>query len=60
MKAVLGVSLIQEVADNQALEIEGSSVIVTNDSGLLLADTASSHNQGRIMNDSVNLRSSGA
>lgn len=58
MKAVLSVSLIQEVADFQGREIDGGSVVIVNDTGLLLADTASSHSQKRIMNRAVNLRTS--
>lgn len=58
MKAVLGVSLIQEVADNGALDIPGGSVTVLSSGGLLLAETASKHDKKRIMVDSVNLRKS--
>ncbi len=56
MKAVLGVSLIQEVADSQANTIEGGSITIINDAGLLVAETESDHQRERIMNESVNLR----
>jgi twitching motility protein PilJ len=59
MKAVLGVSLIQEVATTRAAEINGGKVTVASRDGLLLAETASQHARERIMNDQVNLRSSG-
>lgn len=58
MKAVLGVSLIQEVADNGARDIQGGSVSVISSGGLLLAETSSKHAKNRIMVDSVNLRKS--
>ena len=56
MKSVLGVSLIQEVADRRAKEVSGGSVTVVNNVGNLLAETATRHNEDRIMSDSVNLR----
>ncbi|MDH3451754.1 MAG: HAMP domain-containing protein [Gammaproteobacteria bacterium] len=59
MKSVLGVSLIQEVANTGAAEINGGKVTVATREGLLLAETASQHARGRIMNDQVNLRSAG-
>jgi twitching motility protein PilJ len=59
MKAVLGVSLIQEVADNGARDISGGSVTVISSGGLLLAETGTKHDKNRIMVDSVNLRNSG-
>lgn len=49
MKAVLGVSLIQEVADIRAAEISGGEVTVANQAGLLLAETAGGHSSDRIM-----------
>ena len=58
MKAVLGVSLIQEVADNGARDIQGGSVSVISSGGLLLAETSSKHANNRIMVDTVNLRKS--
>ena len=58
MKAVLGVSLIQEVADRGARDINGGVVTVISSGGLLLAETASQHAKNRIMVDSVNLRNS--
>jgi twitching motility protein PilJ len=58
MKAVLGVSLIQEVADHGARDIPGGMVSVLNSGGLLLAETGTKHDQKRIMVDSVNLRNS--
>jgi len=58
MKAVLGVSLLQEVADNGARDIPGGSVTVLSSGGLLLAETSSKHDNKRIMVDSVNLRNS--
>lgn len=58
MKAVLGVSLIQEVADNRASEIASGNVTVANQEGLLLAETASNHNVDRIMSAAGNLSGS--
>lgn len=59
MKAVLGVSLIQEVANQRAEEINAGAVTVMTREGLLLAETASRHDAGRIMNDNVNMRKTG-
>lgn len=58
MKAVLGVSLIQEVADNGARDVPGGTVSVISSGGLLLAETGTGHDTRRIMVDSVNLRNS--
>jgi twitching motility protein PilJ len=58
MKAVLGVSLIQEVADRGARDINGGVVSVISSGGQLLAETASKHAKNRIMVESVNLRNS--
>ena len=58
MKAVLGVSLIQEVADAGVSGIEGGSVTVVNGDGLLLAETASQHARDRIMDENVNYHKS--
>ncbi len=58
MKAVLGVSLIQEVADNGARDIKGGVVTVINNTGQLLAETSSKHDKNRIMVETVNLRNS--
>ena len=58
MKAVLGVSLIQEVADKSARDINGGQVTVISSGGLLLAETGTKHAKNRIMVDSVNLRNS--
>jgi HAMP domain-containing protein len=58
MKAVLGVSLIQEVADKGARDINGGLVTVISSGGLLLAETGTKHAKDRIMIDSVNLRNS--
>jgi len=58
MKAVLGVSLIQEVADNGARDVPGGTVTVIGSSGMLLAETGSKHDKKRIMVESVNLRNS--
>ena len=58
MKAVLGVSLIQEVADRGARDINGGLVSVISSGGLLLAETGTKHAKNRIMVDSVNLRNS--
>jgi len=58
MKAVLGVSLIQEVADNGARDVPGGTVTVIGSSGMLLAETGSKHDKKRIMVESVNLRDS--
>ena len=59
MKSVLGVSLIQEVADRRAKEVSGGSVTVINNQGSLLAETASRHSDDRIMSENVNLRNEG-
>jgi methyl-accepting chemotaxis protein PixJ len=56
MKAVLGVSLIQQVADAGVEGIEGGSITVVNGDGQLLAETSSQHAENRIMNESVNFR----
>ena len=56
MKTVLGVSLIQQVADAGVSGIDGGSVTVINGDGLLLAETASKHAQDRIMDKDVNFR----
>jgi methyl-accepting chemotaxis protein PixJ len=58
MKAVLGVSLIQEVADRGARDINGGTVTVVSSGGLLLAETGSKHAKNRIMVESVNFRNS--
>jgi twitching motility protein PilJ len=58
MKAVLGVSLIQEVADRGARDINGGVVTVISSGGQLLAETGSKHAKDRIMAESVNLRNS--
>jgi twitching motility protein PilJ len=59
MKAVLGVSLIQAVADDSARDIAGGTVTVINSGGQLLAETSSKHAKDRIMVEGVNLRKSG-
>ena len=56
MKAVLGVSLIQEVSDLRASEISSGNVTVINNTGELLAETNSRHAANRIMNPEVNLK----
>ena len=58
MKAVLGVSLIQEVADRGARDINEGVVTVISSGGQLLAETSSKHAEDRIMDESVNLRNS--
>ena len=58
MKSVLGVSLLQEVADMHAAQVQDGTVTVLNPDGLLLAETASGHDLTRIMNAEVNLRDS--
>jgi HAMP domain-containing protein len=58
MKAVLGVSLIQEVADHGARDVPGGSVSVISSGGLLLAETETRHDSRRIMVESINLRNS--
>ena len=58
MKAVLGVSLIQEVANMGARDIKGGAVTVINSNGQLLAETSSKHDKNRIMVEAVNLRNS--
>jgi HAMP domain-containing protein len=59
MKAVLGVSLIQAVADDGARDVAGGTVTVINSSGQLLAETSTKHAKDRIMVEGVNLRNSG-
>jgi len=59
MKAVLGVSLIQAVADDGARDIASGTVTVINSGGELLAETSSKHAKDRIMVEGVNLRTSG-
>ena len=56
MKTVLGVSLIQQVADVGVSGIPGGSVTVINGDGLLLAETDSKHARDRIMDEDVNFR----
>jgi len=56
MKTVLGVSLIQQVADEGVSRIPGGSVTVINGDGLLLAETDSKHARDRIMDKDVNFR----
>jgi len=56
MKTVLGVSLIQQVADVGVSGIPGGSVTVINGDGLLLAETDSKHALDRIMDEDVNFR----
>ena len=58
MKAVLGVSLIQELADAALQGIDKGSVTVVNSDGLLLAETSTKHSRGRIMASEVNFRKS--
>lgn len=58
MKAVLGVSLIQEVSDVRAKEIASGAVTVATEDGLLLAETATSHDTDRIMTPAGNLSGS--
>lgn len=58
MKAVLGVSLIQELSDAGVKGIEKGSVTVVNSDGLLLAETSTKHVRSRIMNSEVNFRKS--
>ncbi len=59
MKSVLGVSLIQAVADDRASEVRNGSVTIANSSGLLLAETATNHSVSRIMNPDTGLSQSG-
>jgi methyl-accepting chemotaxis protein PixJ len=59
MKAVLDVNLIQQVADQSAARIPGSSIMVVTTDGLLVAETASGHDPKRIMNEDVNVRKVG-
>lgn len=58
MKAVLGVSLIQEISDLRASEIRSGNISVVNNNGELLAETRSGHASERIMNPEVNLKNS--
>ncbi len=59
MKTVLGVSLIQEIANGNADDVSGGSVTVLDPNGLLLAETSTDNDLSRIMNPDVNLRDSG-
>ncbi|MBX2867074.1 MAG: HAMP domain-containing protein [Acidiferrobacterales bacterium] len=59
MKSVLGVSLIQAVADDRAAEVRNGSVTIANSSGLLLAETSTNHSVDRIMNPDNSLSASG-
>ncbi len=56
-KAVLGVSFIQQVADESIRNIAGNQITVLNNNGLFLAETRSDHARNRIMIDSINLDS---
>ena len=56
MKAVLGVSLIQEVSDAGAEAISEGQITVVDTTGMLLAETSSDHAASRIMNESINLK----
>ncbi len=58
MKSVLGVSLIQAVADERAAEITGGKVTISNSDGLLLAETATQHSVSRIMSEDASLSDS--
>jgi twitching motility protein PilJ len=60
MKTVLGVSLIQEIADLYAEQIESGQVTVMTSGGLILAETATDHQVSRIMSEDVNLTDSGS
>jgi twitching motility protein PilJ len=55
MKSVLGVSLIQEVADIHQAQLESSDVTILDPEGLLVAETSSGHDLERIMNPEVSL-----
>ena len=59
MKTVLGVSLIQEIANANADDVSGGSVTVLDPNGLLLAETSTGNDLERIMNSDINLRDSG-
>ena len=55
MKAVLSISLIQDISTSSAAEIASGDVVVANSEGLLLAETATDHSAGRIMTAAGNL-----
>ena len=58
MKSVLGVSLIQAVADGRAAQIRNGNVTIANSAGLLLAETSTGHSIDRIMNPDSSLSGS--
>jgi HAMP domain-containing protein len=55
MKSVLGVSLLQEVADLHESQLQEGDVTILNPEGLLVAETASAHELERIMNPEISL-----
>jgi HAMP domain-containing protein len=55
MKAVLGISLIQDISTSSAAEIASGDVVVANSERLLLAETATDHSAERIMTAAGNL-----
>lgn len=59
LKTVLGVSLIQEVANRQIELIREGRITVTTGDGLLIAETSSGHARNRIMNPDFSVRKSG-
>ena len=60
MKTVLGVSLIQEIADLYAEQIDSGEVTVLTEDGRILAETSTDHQLDRIMSDEVNLTVDGS
>ena len=58
LKTVLGVSLLQALAEAALPGIEKGGVTVINSDGLLLAETRTNHDVGRIMSSEVNFRKS--
>ena len=55
MKAVLGVSQIQAIADEVASSLQGGRVTVAEKSGVIIAETESGHSPDRIMDVGVNV-----
>ena len=59
MKTVLAIEPVQEIADRVSQNLHGGRVTVATERGALIAETASGHDQQRIMSDAVNLKEQG-
>ena len=55
MKAVLGISQVQAIADEVASSLQEGRVVVTEKSGVLIAETESGHSPDRVMDARVNV-----